>query len=122
MSSFQANRGRLRRPFFADRSETRLETSRRAYSGLDPLHHKGGGIGRGSETGNLRRVEGRTAVVVGPVWETRPVIHMNSRPYTRNPATGEGGVSVDLRSGSCKVDGLGITPAECKENLPYHSD
>ena len=34
---------------FADRDETRLEASRGAYSGLDPLHHKR----RGPETGNV---------------------------------------------------------------------
>ena len=39
-----------------DRAETRLETSRRVYSGLDPLDHKRRESGRGPETGNLRRL------------------------------------------------------------------
>ena len=43
--------------FFSDRAEARLDTSRRAYFGLDPLHHKGREIGRGLEMGAIRRLE-----------------------------------------------------------------
>ena len=103
--------------FFADRAEARLETSRRAYSGLDPLHHKGRGIGRGPETGTIRRLEAAVPVVVGPMWETRRVMSRRNRPETRNPAIGEGGVSVSLRSSSCKVDGSGRKSAECKRKF-----
>ena len=47
---------------------------------------------------------------------------MNRRPYTRNPATGESGVSVAFAVRGCKVDGNGIDSAECKSNLPDHPD
>ena len=107
--------------FSADRAETRLETSTRADSGLDPIHHRGRETGRGPETGNLRRREGRPAVVVGPVWETRAVIHMNSHPDTRNPA-GEAGFLESFAVTSCKVYGSGRNIAECKKNLPYPPD
>ena len=60
--------------------------------------------------------------MVGPVWETRGVMSRRERPETRNPAGGEGGVSVSLRSYSCKVDGNGIDTAECKRNLLDHPD
>ena len=52
---FQANIGRLRSPFFADRAEARLETSRRAYSGLDPLSsaHRAGALWVSAPHGRL---------------------------------------------------------------------
>ena len=43
-------------------------------------------------------------------------------PETRNPATGEGGVSVAFADTNCKVDGNGIDTAECKRNLLDHPD
>ena len=45
-----------------------------------------------------------------------------NRPETRNPADGEGGVSVAFAVDSCKVDGNGIPAAECKSNLLEHPD
>ena len=59
---------------------------------------------------------------VGPVWETRRAMSRLNSPETRNPASGEGGVSVSLRSWSCKVDGNGNDSAECKRNLLDHPD
>ena len=105
-----------------DRAETRLETSRRVYSGLDPLDHKRRESGRGPETGTLRRLQPPPRCGVGPVWETRRAMSRLNSPETRNPATGEGGVSVSLRSCSCKGDGNGKAPAECKRNLLDHPD
>jgi len=89
---------------------------------LDPLHHKGERGAPEALTGGLSAVtEGVAGVVESYPYGRLRAIHMNRRPYTRNPAV-EGGVSVSLRSRSCKVDGLGNDGAECKENLPHHSD
>ena len=60
--------------------------------------------------------------MVGPVWETRGAMFKRTRPERRNPAGGHGGVPEAFAVSSCKVDGNGKRPAECKINLLEHPD